>query len=149
MIVETTLRKALFLRMGTWLIPADRETKRRVKALRKWIEEQIADALDEAEVNLLDGGGFSLTRRSDDAFMAVEIDWSTDQLNILPLMFGRGVIWPTNLTDEQDDELDELEEDVKEWVEQDTAERAARKLSKKQKKRLAEELAKETGDDES
>lgn len=147
MIVETILRKALFLRMGTWLIPADRETKRRVKELRKWIEQQIGAVLEEAEVRLIDAGGFSFPRSMEDAFLPVEIDWSTDQLNILPLMFGRGVVWPLGLTDEQDDELDELEEDVKRWAEQDTAERATRTLSKAQKRKLAAELAEETADE--
>lgn len=140
MIVETTLRKALFLRMGTWLIPADRETNRRRRELREWISKSIAEQLEDTGAELLPGGGFTLARASEeDAYRPVEIDFTVEQLALLPAMFARGVVWPNSLTEEQDDEVDELEADVTEWGKQEAAARALKTLTKKQRKRLEDE----------
>lgn len=137
--IETTLRKALFLRMGTWLFPADRPTNRKRRELRKWIVEQCAEQIEEAGVVLLPGGGFRIERGEEFASLGVTIDFSVDNLNLLEMGFQPGVYWPNMLTDEQDNEVDELEEDVKAWIKADKAKRELRSLPKKEREKLLKE----------
>lgn len=142
MIVETTLRKAMFLVMGTWVVQSDRETGRRRRELRKWILEGTEEQRKENEVEVLDRGGFSFAGPEETAHAPVEIDFSVDQLNILQSMFQRGVTWPNLPTEEQEEEVDELEAEVAEWQKQEAADRALRTLTKKQRKQFKVDIEK-------
>lgn len=141
MIVETTLRKAMFLLMGTWVLQSDRESSRRRRELRKWILDNTAEERAKNSVEVLDRGGFSFGQNPGEApYLPVEIDFTVEQLNILPTMFGRNVVWPNLPDDEQEEELDELEAEVTEWGKQEAAARALRTLTKKQRAKLDEDM---------
>lgn len=140
MIVETTLRKAMFLQMGTWIVQSDRETSRRRRELRKWIIDGTEEQRKEHGVELLDRGGFSFTGPQETAYVLVEIDFTVEQLNIFQSMFERGVTWPNLPTDEQEEDLDELENEVARWQKQEAADRALRTLTKKQRRKLEEDM---------
>lgn len=138
MIVETTLRKALILRMGSWLVTVDREANAPRKELRKWIEGKISEQLKEAEVELLPRGGFTGFAKPELADLPVEIDFTVEQLGMFPTYFARGVVWP-NLDDDVDEDVDALKLEVAEWGKQEAAARALRTLTPKQRKQLEED----------
>lgn len=146
--VQTTVGKAMFLHMGTWLIPADRETSRKKRELRKWVRESISDTVEEAGMVFLPNGGFTPPIDETKYDLPVTIDLTTEQLNLIPAMFGRGVQWANFLTERQEDMLDELEQETQDWIKTEKSGRdlreAKKNMSPKERAKLAKELAEET-----
>lgn len=143
---ETTLRKALLLRMGMKASGGQTEFKRQWKEIRGKIEEQCADIFEEAEVRLLPVGGFNIGR-AEYSLEPVELKLLVGDMNALQAAVA-SAIWPGNLPDVLDDEIIELTDEVTAWIEADKSNRHLRNLSKKAREQLLKESLKEKGDEE-
>jgi len=94
--IETTIRKALLLRLATRWAPAQGEVKRQWKELREAIEEQVDGTLQKAGYELVDSGGFRVAEAAvADPHATVTLDLSVDLIAAAQTAF-RLCVWPSS-----------------------------------------------------
>jgi len=154
LIIETTVRKAAWLRLATHLVDGlNVEQLHRKHEIQQRIEANAEDAFEKCGVQLVPGGGF--------AFMGTDLMPSDEieklyaypvkiNLEARQLAFLSGLVkqatWP-RLTTPMEHEIGDLDIDVAQWAVDAQNEETFKKLPKDVRKRLREEDENEDGDD--